>query len=77
MLACNGLVKAYSRPRVTTVELLRCVPEHLLSTNSAGIAPLVTMGWKRHIVERVLKRGVDEDATASTDSDGIHVTLLT
>lgn len=34
-------------------------------------------GWKRHVVVSVLNSGVDDDATASTDSYGRHVTLLT
>lgn len=60
-LACRGFAKAYSRSKVTRVEF--------------GVAAREASNLQ--IVDSVSNKGVEEEATASTDEFGIHVTVLT
>ena len=70
-VACTGFENANARSSVTSVGPalcdMACASRECGSWGgwpALGWGDLGEAGWKRHIVERVLKRGVEEDATA-------------
>jgi len=74
-----GLANANARSRLTRVAVVEASDETVprLYDVDGRADELSGIGWKRHVVVSSLKSGVEEDATAWTDSSGMQVTLLT
>jgi hypothetical protein len=77
--ACTGFENANVRSSVTSVGPVLCCPTEVVGVSGAdgfgggGRCPALAWGefgevdWNRHVVESVLKSGVEEDATACVD----------